>query len=45
MGLLVRVDLATPQKASFAGIPVRVSRLDLGVTDTAGLLRRLEARR
>lgn len=44
LGPLVRVGLAIPQPAGFFGLRVRVSRLDLGVTDTAGLLHRVGAR-
>ena len=40
-GPVVRLDLARPCTGRLAGIPVRVSRLDVGTADDAGLLRRL----
>lgn len=42
-GRVVHLDLAGPQPGTFAGIRIRVSRLDLGVADPGGLLRRLAA--
>ena len=44
-GPVVRLDLAEPQEGTFVGMRVRVSRLDLGTADDAGLLRRLSGAR
>jgi len=40
-GSVVRLDLAEPCEGTFAGIRIRVTRLDVGTVDDAGLLRRL----
>lgn len=40
-GHVVRLDLAEPCEGTFAGLRVRVSRLDVGTADDAGLLRML----
>ena len=44
-GPALRIDLAEPCYGTFAGVRVRVTRLDLGTADDAGLLAALSANR
>jgi hypothetical protein len=44
-GRLVRLDLAQPVRGQMAGVPVRIRRLDVGLSDNAGLIRELASHR